>query len=347
MSRTLRIEYPGAIYHVTCRLVGSWQAGDRDLFVDDADRWRFLDALGARVEAFGVRLHQYVLMQNHFHLVAETPRGNCSAFMQSLLTSYTVYFNLRHQRHGHLFDGRFKAKLVEGDAYLLSLSRYVHLNPVRVDELRDAPEEAMERLRSYYWSSYLQYIGRRKRLDFVTYAPTLVLIEGAAADRPRRYRQFVEGGVGEPDEAFEGALSHSRLAIGGDDFQEYVQGLYAELVNATHRPEDAALRHVEETLSCDQVLDELAARLKCERGDFTRRTKGAAYRPFAARYLTRYAGLTQRGVADILGVSTGVAVSLQLRRFEELVAENPKLRAQARKCDKAFASLMKRHTKRR
>ena len=66
MSRTLRIEFPGAIYHVTCRLVGSWQARDRDLFVDDADRWRFLDALGTRVEAFGVRLHQYVLMQNHF-----------------------------------------------------------------------------------------------------------------------------------------------------------------------------------------------------------------------------------------------------------------------------------------
>jgi len=133
-----------------------------------------------------VRLHQYVLQQNH-HLVAETPRGNCSAFMQSLLTSYTVYFNLRHQRHGHLFDGRFKAKLVEGDAYLLSLSRYVHLNPVRVEELRDVPEEAIERLGSYYWSSYLQYIGRRKRLDFVTCAPTLALMEGAAVDRPRRY----------------------------------------------------------------------------------------------------------------------------------------------------------------
>ncbi len=75
-------------------------------------------------------LHQYVLMANHFHLVLETPRGNCSPFMQSLLTSYTVYFNLRHGRHGHLFDGRYKAKLVEGDEYLLGLSRYVHLNPV-------------------------------------------------------------------------------------------------------------------------------------------------------------------------------------------------------------------------
>ncbi|MBT3296866.1 MAG: hypothetical protein HN919_19615 [Verrucomicrobia bacterium] len=109
-----------------------------------------------------------------------------------------------------------------------------------------------------------------------------------------------------------------------------MQGLYAELVNATRRPEDASLHHVEEVLSVDQVLDELAGRLKCERGDFTRRTKGAAFRPFTARYLTRYAGLTQRGVADILGVSTGVAVSLQFGRFDELVAENPKLRAYSR-----------------
>ncbi len=134
---------------------------------------------------------------------------------------------------------------------------------------------------------------------------------------------------------------------GGDDFREHVQGLYAGLVNATRRPKDAALRHVEETLSSDHVLDELAVRLKCERGDFTRRTKGAAYRPFAARYLTRYAGLTQRGVADILGVSTGVAVSLQLQQFEELVGEHPKLRALSRRCDKAFDSLIKAHANKR
>lgn len=106
------------------------------------------------------------------------------------------------------------------------------------------------------------------------------------------------------------------------------------------------LRHVEEVLSVDQVLDELARRLKCERGAFTKRSKGTVYRPFAARYLTRYTGLTQRGVADILGVSTGVAVSLQLRRFDEPVAENRKLRALARKCDKVLASLMKKPRRR-
>jgi putative transposase len=340
MARTLRIEYPGAIYHVTCRLVGSWRDGDRELFRDDADRWRFLESLATRVDAFGVVLHQYVLMQNHTHLVIETPRGNCSAFMQSLLTSYTVYFNLRHDRHGHLFDGRYKAKLVEGDAYLLGLSRYVHLNPVRVGALKDSPEEALKHLQNYYWSSYLQYIGRRKRLEFVTYTPTLAQMHKPARDRPRRYRQFVENGVGEVDEELKGAMSVSRLGIGGEAFRDEMQGLYAELVAATSRPEDAALRNVVEVLTADQVLAELAERLGCEQGLFTRRSKGTVHRPFAARYLTRYAGLSQREVAAILGVSTGAAISLQLRRFEDLVADNRKLRSLAKKCDKALSALM-------
>ena len=146
-----------------------------------------------------------------------------------------------------------------------------------------------------------------------------------------------------PDEAFDAALRRSRLAIGGDAFQERVQGLYAELIDATGRPEDTALRRVAKVLSVDQVLDELAHRLKCERADFTKRSKGTVYRPFAARYLTRYAGLTQRSAAGVLEVGTGVAVSLQLRRFEQLVAENPKLNTLARKCDKAFTTLMRKH----
>ncbi len=132
MARHLRVEFPGAIYHVTCRRVGdapspfggtSW-VPEKCLFRDEADRERFVERLGERVEQFHIRLFAFVCMTNHFHLVFETPEANCSKFMQSLSTAYTVYYNLRHGRHGHLLDGRFKAKLVEGDSYLLALSRY-------------------------------------------------------------------------------------------------------------------------------------------------------------------------------------------------------------------------------
>jgi putative transposase len=147
MARPLRIEYPGAIYHVTCRMLGdaltlrgyggaSWPPEKR-LFRDEADHERFLGRLAERVEQFHVRLYLFVCMTNHFHLVFETPQANCSKFMHSLSTAYTVYYNLRHGRHGHLLDGRFKAKLVEGDDYLLALSRYVHLNPVQVAAQRN------------------------------------------------------------------------------------------------------------------------------------------------------------------------------------------------------------------
>ena len=134
MARQLRVEYPGAIYHVTCRMLGDSRSR---LFRDNADFDRFLLRLSERVEQYNIRLYMYTLMLNHVHLVFETPEGNISRFMHSMTTAYTVYYNLRHKRHGHLFDGRFKAKLVDGDNYLLALSRYVHLNPVKVARVKN------------------------------------------------------------------------------------------------------------------------------------------------------------------------------------------------------------------
>ena len=101
MARHLRVEFPGAIYHVTCRMIGDGRLEQSRLFREDRERERFLDRLGERVKDYGIRLYLFALMTNHFHLVFETPEGNCSRFMQSLLTAYTVYYNLRHSRHGH------------------------------------------------------------------------------------------------------------------------------------------------------------------------------------------------------------------------------------------------------
>ncbi|MFW6152433.1 MAG: transposase, partial [Verrucomicrobiota bacterium] len=226
MARHLRVEYPGAIYHTTCRMIGDWRKEQTFLFEDDADRERFLERLGERVEQYNIRLYIYVLMTNHFHLVFETPEANCSKFMQSLSTAYTVYFNLRHSWHGHLLDGRYKAKVVEGEDYLLSLSRYVHLNPVQIAGQKRKPiGERIKALRAYKWSSYPSYIGRRKAMDFVEYGPVLAEMKGRRSEWPKRYRQFVESGLAESDEDFKVALKESPRSIGSDYFRARIDEL--------------------------------------------------------------------------------------------------------------------------
>ena len=127
MARPLRIQYSHAYYHVTCR------GNDRrSIYRDDTDRTLFLEKLRVSIEIYDVKLHAYVLMGNHFHLMVETPRANLSEFMRHFNISYTGAFNRRHRRVGHLYQGRYKAILLDKDSYLAELSRYVHLNPVRI-----------------------------------------------------------------------------------------------------------------------------------------------------------------------------------------------------------------------
>ena len=149
MPRKLRIEYPGAIYHVMNR-------GDRreDIFRDDDDRNHFLQSLGEACGKTDWRVLAYCLMPNHFHLVIQTPKANLVAGMKWLLGVYTQRFNIRHRWCGHLFAGRYKALLVDGsgDGFLNTVCDYVHLNPVRAKLLR--PDEPLE---TFQWSSYGQY----------------------------------------------------------------------------------------------------------------------------------------------------------------------------------------------
>ena len=138
MARQLRIEYPGAFYHVTSR------GNQKQAIVrDDQDRGTFLEFLGKAHEKLGGIIHAFCLMDDHFHLLLEPPRGDLSRFMHFVKTSYSVYYNARYSRVGHLFQGRFKAILIEADAYAQTVSRYIHLNPVRAG--RDMP--AARRLR--------------------------------------------------------------------------------------------------------------------------------------------------------------------------------------------------------
>jgi putative transposase len=152
MPRRLRLEYEGAIYHVVNR-------GDRKekIFFDAVDRHRFVETLCETCQKTGWQIHAWCLMNNHFHLVVETPRANLSAGMHWLLGTYTVRFNRRHQLSGHLFSGRYKALIVDGsgNGYLKSVCDYVHLNPVRARLLKPA-----EPLETYVWSSYGMYLKK-------------------------------------------------------------------------------------------------------------------------------------------------------------------------------------------
>ena len=160
MPRKLRIEYAGAIYHVMNR-------GDRReaVFLDDQDRDLFLKTLGEACQKTGWQVHAYCLMNNHFHLVVETPQGNLVAGMQWFLGTYTARFNRRHKLFGHLFSGRYKSLIVDGSGtgYLKTVCDYVHLNPVRAQLLnREQP------LREYAWSSWVEYLKRpEKRFPWI------------------------------------------------------------------------------------------------------------------------------------------------------------------------------------
>ena len=179
MARPLRIEYEGAHYHVTTR--GNER---KAIFRDDTDRWKFIELLGRAVEQFDIRVHAYVLMDNHYHLLVETRRAGLNRALRYLNGVYTQSFNRRHRRVGHLFQGRYKAILVEKESYWLELSRYIHLNPWRV-------KRSIEPIK-YPWSSLGSYLGTRALPPWLTVKDILSQFgsQGKAG-----YREFVKEGI--------------------------------------------------------------------------------------------------------------------------------------------------------
>jgi len=181
VARPIRIEFPGALYHVMSRGVGGSAT-----FWDDDDRIRFLDGIGTLIEEGVLLVHAFCLMTNHFHLLCETPIGKLGRWMHTLLSSYSRDFNRRHSRAGHLWQARYKAILVEPGSYFLDCSRYIHLNPVRAAIVRCAEE--------YLWSSYRCYLGLDSAVDWVSRERVLAVAGGLD-----RYSAFVEEGLGADD----------------------------------------------------------------------------------------------------------------------------------------------------
>lgn len=218
MSRPARIEFPNALYHVTAR-------GDRreDIFEDDQDRRTFLSILEQVVTQYNWVCHAWCLMDNHYHLLVETPDSNLSKGMRQLNGVYTQANNRRHQRVGHIFQGRFKAILVDSDAYLLELARYVVLNPVRAG--------LVEKPADWTWSSYRASVGLEPAAPWLAVDGLLSDFGKRRSLAQQRYAQFVAEGInaGSPWSNVKGQLflgderfvqrMQSHLQTGKDDVQ--------------------------------------------------------------------------------------------------------------------------------
>jgi REP element-mobilizing transposase RayT len=316
MARRPRVLFEGAIYHVTFR--GN---AKQNIFTAVVDRKKLLEKLAECQEIYQTKILLYCLMPNHVHLLVETPLANLNRFMGTLLTGYTVYYNLRHNRSGHLLQGRYGAQLVSGDDYLLKLSRYIHLNPVHTDYWINQPlVEKISFLRQFTWSSYRSYLGLNQNDSWLNMTPLMKLIPTKpGANESEAYLQFVESGLTEPDATFRAQIKQNSLAVGPDHFIQEMKARYAETIGSRVKSEDAILRHEKSLRSPEDVLS--AVRKITGMDDITRvrRAVGGPERAFLAKAWLTYTGRTQREIAENLSLTTGAAVSALIKRH----ADNP------------------------
>ncbi len=300
MARPLRIEFAHALYHVTSR--GNAR---RKVFWDDGDYERRLDWLRRTVETYGWLVHAFALMPNHDHVFVETPQANLSAGMHYLNGSYTSYFNRRHKRVGHLFQGRFKAVLIENEGHYWEVSRYIHLNPVRAG-LAERPEQ-------WPWSSYRGYHRPRLRLAWMTCERVLREFGRDSALAVRRYRQFVVEGLraelASPlDRAVHGLL------LGTDAFVVRMQ----ELIRS--RPSDPGvpmLGRLRSRPRLDRIIAAVGEAFDADASRWVRGRRDDAIARSAAAWLARCRfGYPAKTVAEALGYRGASSVSQAVRRVE-------------------------------
>jgi len=319
MARRPRIVFAGGIYHVTFR--GNER---KNIFSDEHDYKRFLSSLAERVSTYRIRLYMYTLMPNHVHLLLETPLINLSTFLGSLLTSYATYFNKRHERAGHLTQNRYYSVLVSGDIYLLRLSRYIHLNPVYAKSMRNlALNVRLAYLNDYKWSSFRAYSGLSEKEAFVDYGPILAMMPGRTTFKRLKYRKYIETGLAEADDEFQKLIHNSPLAIGPTGFIKDVRHQYHDRANQI-KMEDVAFRKNTSSVLPEAIINAVCQEYKIAESDLKKHKINDWIKPVTAMLLTQVSGLTQRKIAEYLGLKTGAAVCLQLKRFRQCTFEKPR-----------------------
>ena len=307
MPRQLRVEYPGAMYHVMSR-------GDRreDIFLDDVDRHDFLKTLAEAGQKTGWQVHAYCLMRNHYHLVLETPNANLVAGMAWLQSTYTIRLNHRHKLFGHVFSGRYKAQLVEGSGsgYLRTVCDYVHLNPVRAGLV-----PAGDRLLAYPWSSLTSYLAAPEHRPRWIRVDRLLGEHGipldTAAGRQEFERRMEARRLAETDPE---ALKTFRRGwcLGGEEFKRQILEQMAGKLGDHHSGE--LRRETAEARAARIVAEELSRLGWTESVLANRRKSDPAKLRLAVRLRTETT-LSIKAIARLIHLGTSKSANIRLHEW--------------------------------
>jgi REP element-mobilizing transposase RayT len=306
------------------------------IYRDQRDREHFLEVLAEMVARFRVRLHCFVLMDNHYHLLLELIEANLSRAVQWLNVSYSVWFNRRHGRSGHLFQGRFKSVAVSPEEWALALSRYVHLNPVRIQTLglskRDRPaqrvglspapdaarvRERIALLRRYRWSSYRAYLGLERAPEWLECRTVLELGGGIRSEQRRRYRAYVERAVREGLEKSPWESVQEQAVLGG---AEFVAGL-RKYLGGDEQEQRGARRLLAERPPIEAVIAAVE-KVKGRKWAEFRDQHGDTGRDMALYLGRRLCGLKLAELAEVADLRNYGVVATNTKRYERRLARD-------------------------
>jgi putative transposase len=336
MSRPLRVDVEGGWYHITARGIER-----RAIFVDEAEHRHFVELVEEMSSRYGVEVHAYALMGNHYHLLIRTPKANASAAVQWLNVSYSAWFNRRRERVGPVFQGRFGSTLIDGEgAWAVSASVYIHLNPVRtkgyglekatdraegrglVVPSREELKRRLKGLRESRWSSFRAYAGYGPTPPWLRTDELLRRAGGRAA-----YRRYVQEHVtrGSLPEAYEGA--GGRLALGTREFQERVKQWVGRVTK-----EHTGRRQLDRTVSVGRIVA-VVERWRGERWSEFRDRHGDWGRDLVLYLARKRSGLTLREIGAAAGGMEYKAVGRAVQRFGAALASDRAKRRAVADCD--------------
>jgi REP element-mobilizing transposase RayT len=303
MARPLRIEYPDSFFHITAR--GN---NKQKIFLSDEDRYFFLKQLQYLHERFQITIHAYCLMPNHFHLEITPPSKILSRAMQWLNLTYATYFNRRHRKVGHLFQGRFSSVIVETDTHLSRLTKYIHLNPVKANIVHN-PEE-------YIWSSYRAYLGICDKPFWLNINDTLRNFGKVRDEQRTNYKSFIEA-IEEDDPMKE---IHFASIIGSESYVEKVRKGLHEI---SDDPEISQLIKAKKTITIKDIIYLVIEHFNVKKGEIIKRdVKNNNIRDLLIFLCRKYTNETYLKIGSHFENLRPSAISLACKRIENQLSAN-------------------------